>query len=83
MSNEINGTDVEWFVKQMEDKLEKEKRRLDKLQDEANKFWAFLDDEITQADNFLFSMEESLFAMKSAFVGLGYLDASVLEEDDE
>ena len=83
MSNEINETDIQWLLVKMESNLVREKLRIEKLQEQVNSFHAFLDNKVTQADDFLFAMEESLKKVKETYVKLGFMDASILEEEDE
>lgn len=52
-------------------------------EDDVNNFHAFLDNKVTQADDFLFAMEESLKKVKETYVKLGFMDASILEDDNE
>ena len=83
MSNEINETDIQWLLVKMESNLVREKLRIEKLQEQVDSFHAFLDNKDTQADDFLFAMEESLKKVKETYVKLGFMDAPILEDDNE
>ena len=74
MKNEVNKTDIEWLVLKMEGNLEKEKRRLERLEDQVNNFHAFLDNKVTQAEDFLGEMERSLSTMRQTFVDLDLIE---------
>ena len=65
MKNEVNKTDIEWLVLKMEGNLEIQKIRLERLRDQTNDFHAFLDHNVTQADDFLRDMEKALQSIKN------------------
>jgi|TARA_R100000084_G_C4611196_1_gene128204 hypothetical protein len=59
------NNDIEWLVLKMEADLEREKIRLEKLQDQVDNFQSFLDNKVTQSRDFLKEMEEILQRFKT------------------
>jgi hypothetical protein len=82
MSNEIDKDKLNLLIHMTSD-ISKFKIRLKQMEEDVDKMNEILKSQITSTDNFILEMEEALRGIKETYVELGWLDASVLEDEDE
>jgi len=82
MSNEIDKDKLNLLVHMTSD-ISKFKIRLKQMEEDVDKMNQILERQMMSTDNFILEMEEALRGIKETYVELGWLDASILEEDNE
>jgi hypothetical protein len=82
MSNEIDKDKLNLLIHMTSD-ISKFKIRLKQMEEDVDKMNEILKSQMTSTDNFILEMEEALRGIKETYVELGWLDASVLEDEDE
>jgi hypothetical protein len=82
MSNEIDKDKLNLLIHMTSD-ISKFKIRLAQMGEDISEMNQILERQIMSTDNFILEMEEALRGIKETYVELGWLDASVLEDDDE
>jgi len=82
MSNEIDKDKLNLLIHMTSD-ISKFKIRLAQMGEDISEMNQILERQIMSTDNFILEMEEALRGIKETYVELGWLDASVLEDEDE
>jgi len=82
MSNEIDKDKLNLLIHMTSD-ISKFKIRLKQMGEDISEMNQILERQIMSTDNFILEMEEALQGIKETYVELGWLDASVLEDEDE
>ena len=82
MSNEIDKDKLNLLIHMTSD-ISKFKIRLKQMGEDISEMNQILERQIMSTDNFILEMEEALQGIKETYVELGWLDASVLEDDNE
>ena len=82
MSNEIDKDKLNLLIHMTSD-ISKFKIRLKQMEDDVSKMNEILKSQMISTDDFILEMEQALQGIKETYVELGWLDASVLEDDDE
>ncbi len=82
MSNEIDKDKLNLLIHMTSD-ISKFKIRLKQMEDDVSKMNEILKSQMISTDDFILEMEEALLGIKETYVELDWLDASVLEDDDE
>lgn len=82
MSNEIDKDKLNLLVHMTSD-ISKFKIRLKQMEEDVDKMNEILKSQMLSTDDFILEMEQALQGIKETYVELGWLDASILEEDNE
>ena len=82
MSNKIDDDKLNLLIHMTSD-ISKFKIRLKQMEDDVSKMNEILKSQMISTDDFILEMEEALLGIKETYVELDWLDASVLEDDDE
>jgi len=82
MSNEIDKDKLNLLIHMTSD-ISKFKIRLKQMEDDVSKMNEILKSQMISTDDFILEMEQALQGIKETYVELGWLDASVLEDDNE
>jgi len=82
MSNKIDDDKLNLLVHMISD-ISKFKIRLKEMEENVSEINETLKSQMTATDDFILEMEQALQGIKKTYVELGWLDASILEDDDE
>jgi hypothetical protein len=82
MSNKIDDDKLNLLIHMTSD-ISKFKIRLKQMEDDVSEMNQILERQMMSTDNFILEMEEALRGIKETYVELGWLDAQLLEDDDE
>ncbi len=82
MSNEIDKDKLNLLIHMISD-ISKFKIRLKEMEENVSEINETLKSQMTATDDFILEMEQALQGIKETYVELGWLDASVLEDDNE
>ena len=82
MSNKIDKDKLNLLVHMTSD-ISKFKIRLKQMEEDVDKMNEILKSQMLSTDDFILEMEQALQGIKETYVELGWLDASILEEDNE
>tara|TARA_R100000008_G_scaffold73532_1_gene52037 strand:+ start:40 stop:288 length:249 start_codon:yes stop_codon:yes gene_type:complete len=82
MSNKIDKDKLNLLVHMTSD-ISKFKIRLKQMEEDVDKMNEILKSQMRSTDDFILEMEQALQGIKETYVELGWLDASILEEDNE
>tara|TARA_R110001599_G_scaffold316100_1_gene525167 strand:- start:249 stop:500 length:252 start_codon:yes stop_codon:yes gene_type:complete len=82
MSNKIDDDKLNLLIHMISD-ISKFKIRLKEMEENVSEINETLKSQMTATDDFILEMEQALQGIKKTYVELGWLDAQLLEDDDE
>ena len=82
MSNKIDDDKLNLLIHMISD-ISKFKIRLKEMEENVSEINETLKSQMTATDDFILEMEQALQGIKKTYVELGWLDAQVLDDDDE
>jgi len=82
MSNEIDKDKLNLLIHMTSD-ISRFKIRLKQMEDDVSKMNEILKSQMISTDDFILGMEQALQGIKKTYVELGWLDAQLLDDDDE
>jgi hypothetical protein len=82
MSNKIDDDKLNLLVHMISD-ISKFKIRLKEMEENVSEINETLKSQMTATDDFILEMEQALQGIKKTYVELGWLDAQLLDDDDE
>jgi len=82
MSNKIDDVNLNLLVHMRSD-ISKFKIRLKEMEENVSEINETLKSQMTATDDFILEMEQALQGIKKTYVELGWLDAQLLDDDDE
>jgi len=82
MSNKIDEDKLNLLVHMTSD-ISRFKIRLKQMEDDVSKMNEILKSQMISTDDFILGMEQALQGIKKTYVELGWLDAQLLDDDDE
>jgi|TARA_R110002049_G_scaffold297913_1_gene487356 hypothetical protein len=82
MSNKIDDDKLNLLIHMISD-ISKFKIRLKEMEENVSEINETLKSQMTATDDFILEMEQALQGIKKTYVELGWLDAQLLDDDDE
>ena len=82
MSNKIDDDKLNLLIHMISD-ISKFKIRLKEMEENVSEINETLKSQMTATDDFILEMEQALQGIKKTYIELGWLDAQLLDDDDE
>ena len=82
MSNKIDDDKLNLLIHMISD-ISKFKIRLKEMEENVSEINETLKSQMTATDDFILEMEQALQGIKKTYVELGWLDAQLLDDDNE
>jgi len=82
MNNKIDDDKLNLLIHMISD-ISKFKIRLKEMEENVSEINETLKSQMTATDDFILEMEQALQGIKKTYVELGWLDAQLLDDDDE